>query len=255
LTQLKQSVPDWCFFRQQDDPQEYYQRLAALGYQGVEMVPAERWAAARAAGLQLVNVSAPGMQNGLNRRENHAELLPKIRELMRTARENQIQHIIIFSGNRDGQPNEVGLENTVLAAKSLAAEAENAGVILALELLNSYDHVDYQADYPGYIFEFARQVSSPAVKVLYDLYHAQRMGRLQLDELLLNIEYVAHIHIAGSPKRDFPGDQQEINYPTLVSAIHTAGYDAFWGQEFLPGEDRFGELAQARGLFDGFVSG
>lgn len=68
-----------------------------------------------------------------------------------------------------------------------------------------------------------------------------------------NLDYVAHIHVAGSPRRDFPGEQQEIDYEPVVRAIHRAGYGGFWGQEFLPGDDRYAELKKARELFDQYV--
>ena len=50
---------------------------------GVEMVPPERHTPARSAGLEILNTAGPGMQKGLNRRENHAELLPQIRRMRR----------------------------------------------------------------------------------------------------------------------------------------------------------------------------
>ncbi len=256
---IKQSAADWCYYRGGVEPATYYRKLKDLGYAGAEMVPPERWQAVKDTGLKLVNLAAPGMQKGLNRKENHAELIPQIRDLIRLARENDVEHIILFSGNRAGQPDEEGLKNVIAAAKELAPQAEKAGLVLALELLNSFDHQDYQADTPAYAFEFARAVSSPAVKVLYDIYHMQRMlskrrmGASLLDDILKNLEYIAHLHIAGSPKRDFPGEKQEIDYRSLVSEIHRAGYRGYWGQEFLPAGDPFDELAKAQALFDSYV--
>jgi len=250
---MKHSAADWCYYRDAVEPVVYYRRLKELGYTGVEMVPPERWEAVKAAGLKLVNLAAPGMQKGLNRKENHAILLPQIRELIRTAAENKVEHLIIFSGNREGQPDEQGLQNVIAAARELAPAAEAAGVTLALELLNSYDHRDYQADHPNYAFEFARAVGSPAVKVLYDIYHMQRMGADVLADILANLDWIAHLHVAGSPRRDFPGDHQEIDYGRLVAAVHRAGYHGFWGQEFVPQGDPFEELERARRLFDSYI--
>jgi hydroxypyruvate isomerase len=72
------------------------------------------------------------------------------------------------------------------------------------------------------------------VKVLYDLYHMHRMGEDVSARVIANLEYVAHLHIAGSPQRDFPGDQQSIDYLSIVRSIHQAGYRGAWGMEFLP---------------------
>ena len=250
---LKQSVPDWCFYRESDDPAAYYQRLKAIGFQGVEMLPTERWAAAKQAGLKLVNIGAPGMENGLNRLENHPNLLPQIEALIQVAKENEIEHIILFSGNRDGQPDEEGMRNVIQAGKQLAPTAEEAGVMLAVEVLNTYDHPDYQADHTAYVMEFARAVSSPMVKVLYDIYHMQRMGEDVVKDIRENVEYIAHLHTAGSPKRDFPGPKQETDYESVVKAAQAAGYTGFWGQEFIPGEDRFTELERVFQLFNEYL--
>jgi hydroxypyruvate isomerase len=253
MDEIKQSAADWCYYRESMQPAAYYRRLKKLGYLGAEMVPAERWQAVKDAGLKLVNLAAPGMQEGLNRKGNHAKLLPAIRTLIQTARENEVEHIIFFSGNRLGQADEDGLKNVIAAGKALAADAEKAGVVLALELLNSYDHLDYQADHPSYAFEFAHAVSSPAVKVLYDIYHMQRMNADLQKDILENLEYIAHLHVAGSPKRDFPGAAQEIDYSRLVSEVHRAGYGGFWGQEFVPAGDPMDELGKARVLFDSYA--
>ncbi len=119
LSELKQSVSEWCYFRKEYDPAVYYKKLREMGYLGVEMVDPSRWAAAKAAGLKLVNISGPGMQKGLNRLENHGELIPKIRECITAAAANEISQVIIFSGNRGGQADEVGLKNCIEAGRQL----------------------------------------------------------------------------------------------------------------------------------------
>ncbi len=253
MSPLKQSVPDWCFYRESDDPITYYQRLKMIGFEGVEMLPPERWAAARQAGLKLVNIAAPGMQAGLNRLENHASLIPQIEELIEVAKANQIEHIIIFSGNRDGQPDEESLRNTIQAGNRLASTAERAGVVLALEVLNAHDHPDYQADHTAFAMGFARAISSPMVKVLYDIYHMARMGEDVIKDVSEHMEYIAHLHTAGSPGRDFPGPEQEIDYAAVVKAAQATGYTGFWGQEFLPTADRFTELEEVYKLFNQYT--
>ena len=251
---IKQSVAEWCYYQRGDNAIDYYQKLKQIGFSGVEMAPPEHWAAAKEAGLTLVNIGAPGKIKGLNHKENQAQLINEIRQLIQVAHQNQIEHIIIFAGNREGLPDEQGLKNCITAGKTLAKDAEMAGVVLALELFNTFDHPDYQADHPAFAFDFAKAVSSPAVKVLYDIYHMARMGENLLNDLLTNLEFIAHLHIAGCPNRDFPGDDQEIDYRSLVTAVHQAGYRGFWGHEFLPGEDRFGELKRVFQLFQSYAS-
>jgi hydroxypyruvate isomerase len=104
------------------------------------------------------------------------------------------------------------------------------------------------------------------VKVLYDIYHAHsHAGNAEqgeytgdrsnsADQIVSQLEYIGHLHIAGSPKRNFPGEDQEIDYRSLVAKVHQAGYRGFWGQEFIPAVEPFEELESARQLFDSFVA-
>ena len=250
MANLKQSAPDWCFFKGNIPAEHYYGRLKEIGYAGVEMVEPERWAAAKAAGLEIVNMSGPGMQDGLNRVENHEKLLAEIREAIATAAQNGIGHVIIFSGNRNGQDDEEGKANCVTAIKQLVPDAEKAGVTLVFEMLNMHDHPDYQADRSAFGFDIIKAVGSPSVKVLYDIYHMYRMGDDVVKDITENLDIIAHIHVAGSPKRDFPGADQQIDYPAIIKAIKAAGDQGYWGQEWLPGEDVLDELAKAYEVFD-----
>jgi len=254
VERLKQSVPDWCFYKPQHDPDEYYGGLREIGFAGVEMVDPARWPAAIAAGLQIVNLSGPGMTKGLNRPANHAELLPQIRLAIAAAARGGIRDVIVFSGNREGQDDREGLAHTVAALKHLAPEAHAAGVRLAFEMLNSHDHADYQADRSWYGVEVVRQVGSPAVKILYDIYHMHRMGEDVLGTLLPNLRDVCHIHVAASPRRDRPTTAGEIDYRTIVRKVHAAGYRGFWGQEFVPAGESLDELAKAFDLFNSFLA-
>jgi hydroxypyruvate isomerase len=240
------SIANWCFFRADDTPETYYQQLAALGVSAVEMAPPEHWPAARAAGLSLLNIGAPGMEHGLSKHDNHPTLLPAIRETIATAGANGIPQVIIFSGNRQGQSDTDGLQATIEGVRQLVPDAEAAGVTLTLEMLNSHDHTDYQADHSAYGFDIVRAVDSPNVRTLYDIYHLHRMGEVILPTIQENLDLIAHFHVAGSPARDCPTTDGAIDYPTIVRQVIAAGYTGYWGLEFLPKEDRWGEIAAAR---------
>jgi len=250
---LRQSAPDWCFYREGFDPAVYYRRLREIGFLGAEMVAPERWAAARAAGLEIVNLSAPGMTDGLNRRENHAKLIPQIGESIRLASANGIGQVIVFSGNRGAVGEEQGLANVVEALRLLAPEARKAGVTLAFEMLNSFDHQGYQADSSRYGFEVVRRVGSPAVQALYDVYHMRRMGEDVRATLLPGLAQVCHLHVAESPSRGIPRADGTADYRRLVREVQAAGYAGYWGQEFVPAGDPLEELARAFELFRSFA--
>ena len=251
-TPLILSAADWCFVKPADDAARYYRRLAESGYAAAEMVPPERRVLARAAGLRLLNFAGAG---GLNRAENRATVIGQMRQQIAQMAAEGIEQLIVFSGNRAGQSPDIGIANCIAALKEVASDAERAGIVLTFEVFNTFDHPDYDADHGDYAFAVARAVSSPAVKVLYDLYHMQRMGEDVAAKVIANLEYVAHLHVAGSPTRGFPGTDQSPDYAAVVRSIHGAGYRGAWGMEFLPGagNDAGEMLDRAARLFRGYL--
>jgi hydroxypyruvate isomerase len=247
--ELRLSVPDWCFYDDKTDPVRYYQELRSLGIAGVEMVAPSRFSAARAAGLSILNQSGPGMTRGLNRIAHHAELLPAIRALINSAAAADIPQVIVFSGNRDGQDDAEGKANVIVGLKALAADAERAKVTLVFEMLCAQNHPDYQADHSAYGFDVVEAVASPAVKVLYDIYHMSRMGEDVIGDIVGHPELIAHLHTAESPARSAPRRDGEINYGAVVQAGLAAGYVGYWGLEFVPQADRASELRAAIATF------
>lgn len=249
---IKLSAPDWCFFKGTIEVDEYYRRLKEMGVSGVEMLDPVRWPAARRAGLEILNLCAPGMASGLNREERHKETIPMIRNSIAEAGRNGIPYVIVFSGNREGQDDKVGMANCVTGLKAVARDAEKARVTLLFEMLNSMDHVDYQADRSAYGFGVVRAVKSRVVKVVYDIYHMHRMGEDTLEDIIRNLDLIRHIHVAEAPRRTLPLANGNIHYQAIVKAAQEAGYAGYWGLEFVPQGDPLEELKQACELFRSF---
>jgi hydroxypyruvate isomerase len=216
--------------------EKLYRAARSVGYGAVEMAPPHRWDMARDIGLELLNIAAPGMQAGLNAPANHAELIPAIQQLIATASANHIPQIIVFTGNRCGQSDADGIAHTVEALKHLAPIAEAAGVTLLLELLCQADHRDYQADHIAIGVAIARGVDSPAVKVLYDIYHMHAMGSDPIDDIIHNLDYIGHLHVGAAEGRGVPTVDGAIRYDQLVPRVQSAGYRGWWGQEVLTSE-------------------
>ena len=147
--------------------------------------------------------------------------------------------------NREGQPDAEGRDACTEALRALAPDAEKAGVTLVLEMLNGFDHADYQADRSAYGFAVVEAVKSPAVRVLYDIYHMVRMGDDPVGDVTAKLPLVAHLHCAEAPKRTVVQASGTIAYRDIARRLGAAGYRGYWGMEFLPGADVYGELAQA----------
>ena len=252
MLNCKQSAPDWCFYDGELKPEEYYRKLKAVGYTGVEMLQPEHRLPAKQAGLQIINIAATGMQKGQNDPANHPQLIASTIKTIEEAKRDEISHVIIFSGNNNGQEKAIGLQNCIAAIEQYLPVAEKNGIVLLFEMLNSFDHLDYQGDSSSYGFEIVKHFQSQNLKVLYDIYHMFRMGENVIADITENLDLIGHIHLAGSPTRNNPAFDNEIDYPAIFKSVITAGYTGFWGQEFQLTADRWDELKEAYNFLAGF---
>ena len=248
MKRMKLSAPDWCFFPEGADPDTYYRKLKAMGYSGVEMVAPERWQAAKNAGLEIVNLSGPGMTDGMNRRENRRKLSDEILRMTEEASKNNIPYIIVFSGNRGDLSYEEGMANCLEGYSALLERMEGSGVKLLFEMLNSFDHQDYQADTETFGFELAEKLNSRNFRLLYDIYHMVRGGCDPLRDLEKKLPYIAHFHVASLEGRKFPEPDGAIDYRAFFAAVPDERFEGYVGMEFFPADSEQ-DLARAAKLF------
>jgi hydroxypyruvate isomerase len=237
-SRIKQSLCWWCFARS-TKPEQIVKEAVALGIGGIEIAPREHWQMITDAGLRLIGTGGHGtFADGLNRRENHARIEDELRASIELAAQYGIRNLICFSGNRKGLSDREGIENTAEGLLRVAKLAEQKGVMLVIELLNSkVDHGDYQGDHTAWGVEVCKKVNSPAVKLLYDVYHMQIMEGDIIRTIQQNIDYIGHFHIAGNPGRSNVDDTQEINYRGVIRAIAGTSYDGYVGHEYVPQGD------------------
>jgi hydroxypyruvate isomerase len=131
-----------------------------------------------------------------------------------------------------------GLEATAAVLRRVAPFAEEAGVTLVLELLNSkVDHPDYQADHTDWGVKVCQAVSSPRVKLLYDIYHMQIMEGDIVRTIRAHYQMIGEYHTAGNPGRNDLDETQELYYPPIVQTIKETGYRGYLAHEFIPKGD------------------
>lgn len=218
---------------------ELIAELGKIGYAGVEMCPQELWQQVRDGGLKIVTEGGhASLGDGLNKVENHDRIEQEIKAKLELAKKWEIPALIVFSGNRNGLPDDKGIETTAAGLQRVSKAAEDAGVTLVLELLNSkVDHPDYQCDHTAWGVEVCKLVNSPRVKLLYDIYHMQIMEGDVIRTIKQNIQYIGHFHTAGNPGRNELDETQELYYPAIMKAISESDYDGYVGQEFSPLKD------------------
>ncbi len=244
---FQQAVSWWCFENSGIPPAELMRVIREIGYAGLELLPPEFFPMAADHGLRIVTVGGHGpLTVGLNRRENLAAIEAQLGEQLALAQKWNIPNLIVFSGNRDGQSDAEGQAITIENLRQIAPLAENAGITLLLELLNSkVDHPDYMCDRSPWGVEVIRQVNSPRVRLLYDIYHMQIMEGDIISTIRASSAYIGHYHTAGVPGRNEIDATQELQYTPIMQAIKATGYTGYIGQEFVPRGDPIAALREA----------
>lgn len=249
---VKHSVCKWCY---EDIPlDEFCKAAKEIGLKSVELVGPEGWPTLKKYGLTCAMPwgAGNGITEGFNDPSLHEELLASYEEVIPQAAEAGLDKIICFSGNRNGMDDTMGLKNCAKGLKRLMSTAEEHGVTVCMELLNSkVDHPDYMCDHTEWGVELCKQVGSDRFKLLYDIYHMQIMEGDVIRTIRDNHQYIAHYHTGGVPGRNEIDDSQELNYPAIVKAILDTGYTGFIGQEFIPTwEDELKALEQGVQICD-----
>jgi hydroxypyruvate isomerase len=243
---LKQSVARWCYNALSLD--DLCRAASGMGLAAIDLVAPEDAPTLKKYGLVPAMILPGGgtIPDGLNRLENHARIEDELSHRIPAAAAVGAPNIITFSGYRRGLSDEQGVENCAIGLNRVKRIAEDHGVTICLELLNSkIDHKDYQCDHTAWGVELIKRVDSPRVKLLYDIYHMQIMEGDIMRTIRENIQYIAHFHTGGVPGRHELDDTQELNWRTVARAIADRGFSGYVAHEFVPLRDPLTSLRQA----------
>lgn len=244
---FKQSVSWWCFEREDIDELDLIKTIKDVGYPAVELVPEDKFQLVTDHGLDIVahGLHAP-LEQGIAHTKYWDDIKRQSEETLSLAVKWNIPNMIVFSGNREGLDDATGAENAIKHLKQLAKDAESAGIMLILELLNSkVNHPDYMCDRTAWGVQVVSAVNSPNLRLLYDIYHMQVMEGDIIQTIRDNHQWFAHYHTAGVPGRNEIDDSQELNYRPICQAMADTGYTGYLGQEFIPVKDWKESLQQA----------
>jgi len=248
---IRQSVCRWCYPKIELD--DLCAFAAQIGLEGVDLLQPADYDAPRRHGLICTMGYAGGgeIPNALNRLENHAAIEAGFRTNIPLAAKAGVPNVITFSGNRRGMSDEEGARNTVIGLNRVKKIAEDHGVTICLELLNSkVNHPDYMADHTAWGVEVMEQVNSPNVKLLYDIYHMQIMEGDLITTIRDNIAWIGHFHTGGVPGRHELDDTQEVQWDGVMRAIVGTGFKGYVAHEFIPVRDPYESLRAAADLCD-----
>lgn len=240
---FKQSFARWCFAS--IPIRELCAIAVEIGFDGIDLVDPSEWPILREHGLVCSLAGSHSIVKGLNDPANHPACETKLIEAIELSAANDCPNVVCFSGNRGAIDDVVGAANCVESLKRVAPMADEKGVTLCLELLNSKDHKQYMCDRTAWGVDVCQRVGLPNVKLLYDVYHMQRMEGDLIATIEANIAHIGHIHTAGCPGRHELDASQEIHYPAVLKSLVRTGYRGWIGHEFLPRGEMRQSLRQA----------
>lgn len=254
---IRQSVMGWCFKPMKAT--QLAKHCREIGLEAIEGISASDYPAVRELGLKISLVGSHGFKAGPFNQKNHAMCREKLRSAIDLAVEVGCPSVITFTGMREeGISDEDGAKNCIALWKSVIGYAEQRGVNLCLEHLNSRDDSHPMKGHPGYFgddvdqcVELIEQVGSPNMKLLFDIYHVQMMNGDVIRRIRQYKDVIGHYHAAGNPGRGELDDTQEINFPPIMKAILETGYTGFVAQEFIPTwDDPIAALRHAASVCD-----
>ncbi|MEW6128997.1 MAG: TIM barrel protein [Acidobacteriota bacterium] len=248
---LKQSVSRWCYGKIPLD--DFARAVADIGLTAIDLLEEKEWAPIAKYGLICSMGYAGGgtIPKALNDKANHDAIVKNFEATIPRAAKMKVPNVITFFGNRQNQSDEQAKENCIIGLNRVKKVAENEGVTICVELLNSkVDHKGYQGDYTPFGVEVIKAVASPRVKLLYDIYHMQIMEGDIIRTIRQNIDYIAHFHTGGVPGRNELDNTQELNWATVCKAIADLGFKGYVAHEFVPKRDPLTSLREAVALCD-----
>lgn len=132
----------------------------------------------------------------------------------------------------DADPEQVAA--TLAHNLRLAAErCHQAGITLLIEAINTRDVPGFYLHHSRQVIELIRTLELPATALQYDVYHMQIMEGNLISTLQQNADKIDHIQIADVPGRHEPGSG-EINFINLFKALKRQGYTGYISLEYIP---------------------
>jgi hydroxypyruvate isomerase len=236
------------------------ERVAQAGYNQVELVAEfKTWSPsdtsrilARMEALGITVDAMAGMTLGFADPAGGDAFLAELKTLVPIANRLACRQIILLSGKRIPSPaadpgsynpaqHAASIETLKRAAELLAA----ANIVGVIEPIDRLENPTIYLDGVTEAFAIVKAVSSPSIRVLYDLYHEQRTHGNLIEKLQQNIALVGLIHVADVPGRHQPGTG-ELDYANIYRTLAQLNYTGTIAMEFYPTGDIVTTLRAAR---------
>jgi len=183
----------------------------------------------------LINSPRIDIGGSLVDKQDRERFLSRLKKALSIAGKIKCKKLIALSGKYvRGLPVEEQRQNMIDTLREAIRLFKKEKVTLLLEPLNSLvDFKDYFLDSSRMGCEIVRELNTPYVKLLYDIYHMQIMEGNIIETISKNTNIIGHFHSAGVPGRH-ELDTGELNYKNIMQAIDNLGYKGAFGLEYFP---------------------
>lgn len=236
---------------------ELCKAVKKIGFSAIDLVGPKDWPLLQQHGIHssMCNGAEISLTEGWNDKQYHPRLIKNYTEHIDLVAKAGYKNLICFSGNRKGMADQAGMDNCAEGIKKIMSLAEQKGVIIQMELLNSkVNHKDYMCDRTHWGVELCKKIGSPNFKLLYDIYHMQIDEGDVIRTIQDNHQYFGHYHTGGVPGRHLIDETQELYYPAIMKAVVATGFKGYTAQEFIPvsttRNDMLAELEKAVKICD-----
>jgi hydroxypyruvate isomerase len=162
------------------------------------------------------------------------EMVAAVRETIAATAQLGKPNLIVASGFRiDGLSENEHFTNAVTALRAAADVAEEAGVTLLLEPLNTRLFAAMYLVSTKIGLDLVEAVDSPNLRLLYDVWHSAVMGETMAEVLAGRIHLVAHVQVADMDDRHEPGTGS-LDWGEVMQSLQDLGYSGAIGLEYFP---------------------
>jgi hydroxypyruvate isomerase len=187
---------------------------------------------------------------GSNDPKHHDRVQAAIVQAIDHAEQHRIPFVIVFTGMATDSPFQQQIELLIVGFKDVANYAQEKGVVLVLEMLNTLITTPMQG-HPGYLgnstdrtAQIVESVGSPNFGLVLDIYHMQIMGENPVEMIERHGHLVRYVHVAGAypvssatdakQRAELHHENQLTDYSAVMATlkkVHFGGPVAF---EYIP---------------------
>jgi hydroxypyruvate isomerase len=233
---------------------------ARLGAIGFDAAPLDQWPILKRFGL-LPTLGRGGgitIENGIIQKQLLGEQAKSLEDFIDACAAHGCPDVLIPGGQRRGMSYAEGANNAVTFLNRVKSRAEAKGVTLCLEVMNTkyqnpaLGRKDQVCNRLSWAAEVCTRVSSPRVKILFDIYHVQITDGDVVANIRTYFPLIGHFHTGGVPGRHELDDTQELNYGFILRTIADLGYAGYVAHEYdpTPGRDPIRSLEKVFAITD-----